>query len=203
MLGSQAHYPTPLQVGQQTALNATRHTVCQLTSVGREVARLIVQNLRNGEHARSLRKVRPEVLPDMLDGINPDPIYAILAHKVLDPRIHRLHDLVIFGVQVREGQLRVPKPALLDVSLVVVVRDEAFRMEFRLVGEGCEAREVGRVRGGNKVVDDDVDHEVHSARVQRRAQCLEIVGRSEMRVEGVDVFRPVAAHRRSVWTALI
>ena len=38
----------------------------------------------------------------------------------------------------------------------------------------------------------DVEHEQHAARVQRGAQCLEVLGGAEVRVDAVEVRGPVA-----------
>ena len=85
---------------------------------------------------------------------------------------------------------------MLDLRLVVIVRDEVFRVEIRLLRERREEGEVWGVGRGAHVVDDYVEHEVHASGVQRATKVLEVVGSSEMRVERVEVLSPVSVELR-------
>ena len=64
----------------------------------------------------------------MRDGAYPDAVDTILVDLSLYPRIHRHDHLVDFVVQVDEGEVDVPKSALLEVGQVDVVGTEAFRV---------------------------------------------------------------------------
>ena len=80
----------------------------------------------------------------MFGGIDAQPINPISLHQPLDPIIHSRHYTGIFGVQVREGQVLVADPALLDVGLVIVVSYEAVGVEVRCFREG---HEFGKIEG--------------------------------------------------------
>lgn len=57
----------------------------------------------------------------MLGRVDPEPVNAVLAHKLLDPRLVRADDLGELGVDVHEREGRVPQPAELGRGRVRVV----------------------------------------------------------------------------------
>jgi len=65
----------------------------------------------------------------------------------------------IIRFDIGQGDCGIAEPALLDLRLVVVVRDEVFRVEIRLLRERREEGEVWGVGRGAHVVDDYVEHE--------------------------------------------
>lgn len=97
----------------------------------------------------------------MLDSVNTDTIGTVRADEVLDPAVQTRNIGVILSVGVCQRQAGITEPALLDVSLVVVVGDEALGVEVRLGVEGIEVAESRRVGGIDEMVDDDINHEVH------------------------------------------
>lgn len=99
----------------------------------------------------------------MLDSVNTDTIGTVSADEVLDPAVQTRDIGVILSVGVCQRQAGITEPALLDVSLVVVVGDEALGVEVRLGVEGIEVAESRRVGGIDEMVDDDINHEVHRA----------------------------------------
>ena len=168
----------------------------RLTRILGDVRRVLVLDLAEREHARSLRERRPEVLPHVHDRVDAQPVDGVRLHQIPHPRIERVHDAVVLRVDVREGHGLVPEPALLDVGLVLVVVDEALGVEVRLRGEGLVDVVVWGVGRGRHVVDDDVDHEEHVAPVQLGAEGFQVVRVAEVRVERGDVARPVPMNNR-------
>ena len=59
----------------------------------------------------------------MLHSIDAYAIDAVIPDESLDPIVVSIDDLIIFCVHVRQSELVIPEPALLNLGLVVVVRD--------------------------------------------------------------------------------
>jgi len=114
--------------------------MCELTGVRCRTKR--PTHLANRECSRRLDKVWPKVLPDMLRRVDTQPVNLISLDDILDPSIHGLHNILVLRVQVRERKILVTDPTLLNVRLVVVVRDLAVRVVVRLRGERLDEREI-------------------------------------------------------------
>lgn len=120
-------------------------------------------NLSDGVYSSGASKVGPEVLTDVFHGVDTDTVGTVRANKVLDPAVQTRDIVFILRVGICQRQICVTEPALLDVSLVVVVGDEALGMEVRFGVERVEIAERRRVGGIDEMVDDDINHEVHRA----------------------------------------
>ena len=101
-----------------------------LTRVRSGVVCPSVQNLSDGHDTGALQKVGVERLPDMLGSVDPESIDVVRGDEVVDPGTVSADDIGILGVEVDESDAGVSKPALLDLGLVVVVRDPAERVVF-------------------------------------------------------------------------
>lgn len=132
----------------------------------------------------------------MLDRVNTNAVKRVVLDELRNPRVVSADNCRVLGVDIRKRQVRVTQPALLDCRLVVEVvsgLNEVFGVVLGRLVEGREDGEVGRVFGCRDVVDDDIDHQVHVAFVQRGCESIEVVGRAKVSIERVDVLRPVSA----------
>lgn len=78
----------------------------------------------------------------MFCSINTDSINSICFDYILDPIAHGSDDGRVFRVQVRKREFIIAQPTLLYVSLIVVVRDQTFRMKL---GSRVERRKRGKI----------------------------------------------------------
>ena len=101
-----------------------------LTGVVCDIARFVMKNLPDRINARRRGEVWPEILSDVLYGIDAYAIDAVIPNKCLDPVIVSLDDLIVLRIHVDQRDVVIPKPALFYIGLIVVVRDPALRMEI-------------------------------------------------------------------------
>lgn len=159
-----------------------------------------LHDLGHGEDAGALDKGLHVWGFDLLGAVDTDTVDVVRADQVLDPLGQGLADGRVGRLHARGGDALGTKPAVGELPAVLPVVDGA---ERRVVTGGIEGVEHGVVdvrAVGHGVVSNvvahlvghDVDHEVHVALVQLGHEVLEIIGRSKVRVQGVQVLRPVA-----------
>jgi hypothetical protein len=78
----------------------------------------------------------------VLDRVDAHAVDAIRLHQTLDVFAQRRHHPRVLRVHIRQRQLRVPQPALLHLSLIGEILDEALLVEVRLLSEGREGGKV-------------------------------------------------------------
>lgn len=165
-----------------------------------DVLCVTLHDLSHGEDAGALDKGLHVRGFDLLGAIDTDTVDVVRADQVLDPLGQGLADGRVGGLHARGGDALGTKPAVGELVVVLPVADGA---ERRIVTGGIEGVEHGVVdvrAVGHGVVSDvvghlvghDIDHEVHVALVQLGHEVLEIIGRSKVRVQRVQVLRPVA-----------
>ena len=128
----------------------------------------------------------------MLHSIDAYAIDAVIPDESLNPIVVSTDDLIILGVHVDQGELVIPEPALLNLGLVVEVRDQTFRVEIRFL---VERNERGKGRRGilrGEMVNHDIDHQVHVPLMQSVCESLQVATGAKMRVEGKEVLWPVS-----------
>lgn len=59
-----------------------------------------------------------------------------------------------------------------------------------------------RVAAPREMIDNNVDHQEHSTGVNGRGQCLQVIGVSEVLIEGVEILLPIAVIRFTVGCSL-
>jgi len=131
----------------------------------------------------------------VLHGIDAYAIDAIVPDKCLNPVVVSADDVIFLRVHVDQSEFVIPKPALLNLGLIVVVRDQALGMEIRLLVERIERGEGGRRIFRGKVVYHDVKHQVHISLVQSIGESLQVVARAKVVVERKEVLWPVPGTR--------
>jgi hypothetical protein len=127
----------------------------------------------------------------VLHSVDTYAIDAVIPDECLDPAVKSGDDFIFLRVHVDQLELVIPEPTLLDLRLVVEVRDQAPRMEIRFLVEGIEGGEGGRGIFRGKVVYHDVDHQVHTSLMQSISESLQVIAGAKMRVEGIEVLWPV------------
>jgi hypothetical protein len=106
--------------------------------------------LAQGINSSGVREVRPEILPDVLHRIDPQPINIVRLRQVGNPGVEHLHIIIVLRVQVRKRHVSIAQPALLYVGLVVEREvDETERMEG---AGGIERRLIDTVVDGRRAV---------------------------------------------------
>lgn len=70
-------------------------------------------------------EIRPEVLSDMLDGIDSDGIEAVSRDEGLDPCVECADNGRILRIDIRKGNVLVTEPTCLYLRLVRVILDPA------------------------------------------------------------------------------
>lgn len=149
--------------------------------------------LAQSVHSSGSSEVRPEVFSDMFDSINSKSIDIVGRDQVGDPCIQGRNNSRVFRVDICQCDGGIPKPALFNISLVSVVRDEALSVEVRHVrerGDGSEV-ETWRESSDGHVVHDDIEHEVHAPFVKCRRKSLQVVSCTEIGVERVEILGPI------------
>ena len=100
---------------------------------------IAITHLANGEDAGGLGKIGPEVLANVLDGVDAHAIETVCADDVLDEVVELANDRVVLRVDIIQRKGLVAEPALLDLRLVALVLDPALRVERRGARDGREA----------------------------------------------------------------
>lgn len=127
------------RVEQRVVENAVHRVVL----VGGDVGGISVQDFSDGMNTRGAYEIGPEVLSNMLDGVDSDGIEVIRRNERLYPSVVRADNGGILGVDVWESNVLVTQPASLDLSLIRVILDPAEAVE---VSRGDVERAVGGVR---------------------------------------------------------
>jgi hypothetical protein len=84
-----------------------------------------MENLPNRINTRRRGKVWPKVLSNVFHGIYPYAIDAVIPNKCLDPVVVSADDFILLRIHVGQRELIISKPALLNLGLVAIVRDQA------------------------------------------------------------------------------
>jgi len=84
-----------------------------------------VVGLSDAVHPCGLVESRPERLGDLGDGVDPEPVDAVVADEVLDPRVERAHHVRVLVVQVWQAR----QPAVLHLALLTEIFDLAILLE--------------------------------------------------------------------------
>lgn len=161
-----------------------------------EVTRVTGQDLTEGEDTGGVDEAGKELIVDVLGGVDAETVNGVIRNELPDPVAELSNDRLGFGGQISESNAVGVEPAVLVVGRVGPVGDVAVRVEVSLVVEGVELGVVElrrhRVELLDHVVDDDIDHDVHSAVVDSPDEGLKVLPAAELVVGGVIVERPVA-----------
>lgn len=136
----------------------------------------------------------------MFDSIDPQAVRVVRAYEILNPAVQGVDDGLVFGIDIREWNIVITEPALLYVSLVIIIRYEAKRVEVCLYIEGRQAIEfhIRWRREGCHVIYNNIQHEIHATIMHSTCERLEVIGASEMRVQIIDICGPVSMVRLSI-----
>lgn len=118
------------------------------TSVRSDVVGVIVKNLADSVHTGRLRKFGPEILANVLHGINTNAVEGVVFDETTNPRVPGADNVRVLSVDICKRQVLVTKPALLDSCLIIVVvrgLDEAEAVIVGLLVKWLETAEVGRI----------------------------------------------------------
>lgn len=182
------------QVLQKKKGNTDVSTNTQNGRVCKNVRNVLSKDLSDAIHACRAAEPRPEALLHVLGRVDPESVNAVLAHKLLDPRLVRADDLGELGVDVHEREGRVAQPAELGrgrvrvvdraVGVVVVwVREQV----VVLLEEVVRDVEICRVGIDGDVVDDYSDHKGDERRNAKMSA-------SGIRVRTIDATRTDVDH---------
>ena len=176
----------------------------KVLGVGTDVHSLVGQDLTDRPDTSSILEASPEVLSNVLDSVDTNTIDSVVLDKVTNPIVPELDNALIFGVDVRQRKVGVSEPALFNTCLVAsrvrwgrIVRrvDEAFTMERGLRRERrrVDRRVRRRVRWSCKMIDDNIDHQVHVTFVQCVRERFQIGRGSKVFVQLSRVLSPVTS----------
>jgi hypothetical protein len=154
--------------------------------VGTDVGGIAVEALAHLEDTGGFTELRPEVLGHLGDGVNAEAVEAVGVDEVLDPVLELATDPLVLLVEVGE----VGKAAVLNLTLVIEVGNLAVVVVVVSRVVGSDLAKV--VSDGRDVVSNDVDHHPDVHGVGGGNEGLEVVGGSEVLVDGVPVAGPVA-----------
>jgi hypothetical protein len=149
------------------------------------VSGITVEAFTHLEDSSGLAILRPEVLGNLRDGINTDSIEFIFGDKVLDPVLKITSDIIVFLIEIR----KISKTAVFDLTLVLPVSDVTFVVIVLGLVQGVDLGVV--FVDWCNMVSNNINHDVHAFIMSSLDEGLEVILRTEVRVDLLPVGSPV------------
>lgn len=160
-----AALPDILDCEVHRVVEEARHVVLVVA----HVVGVSVEALSDRVDAGGLGVLRPEILGNLGDCVDPDSVKAVALHDALDPVLQILSDVRVFLSQIWQ----ISKSAVLNLLLVVPVRDLAVVMIVFSLVQGVDLREIHT--NGAYMVGYDVDHHPDAFGVSSVNEVLQVL----------------------------
>lgn len=133
------------------------------------IAGVSVEALSDGVDASGLGVLRPKILGNLRDCVNPDSVEAVALNDALDPVLQILSDVRVFLGQIWQ----ISKSAVLNLLLVVPVLDLAVVVIVFSLVQGIDLGEIHT--DGAYMVGYDVDHHPDAFGVSSVNEVLQVL----------------------------